>query len=110
MECSKSGAVQKGYVPVNKEERVFQFPFLDVILLQIFNENLEKKENSKQFCYQYFHCYCVVQVWFSWMVLNIESIFEEDSQLRRVVERELIINDLSPDQALKVSELFILYL
>uniref|UniRef100_A0A803XLM9 Ectopic P-granules 5 autophagy tethering factor n=1 Tax=Meleagris gallopavo TaxID=9103 RepID=A0A803XLM9_MELGA len=44
------------------------------------------------------------QVWFSWMVLNIESIFEEDSQLRRVVERELIINDLSPDQALKKAQ------
>jgi len=43
------------------------------------------------------------------MVLNIESIFEEDSQLRRVVEGELIINDLSPDQALKVRELFVLY-
>lgn len=62
-----------------------------------------------QLCYKYFHCYCVVQVWFSWMVLNIESIFEEDSQLRRVVEGELIINDLSPDQALKVRELFVLY-
>lgn len=110
MECSKLDAEQKGSVPVNKEETVFQFPFLGVTrLLQIFNESLEKKENSKQVCYQYFCCYCVVQVWFSWMVLNIESIFEEDSQLRRVVEGELIINDLSPDQALKVRELFILY-
>uniref|UniRef100_A0A8C2Y7F7 Ectopic P-granules 5 autophagy tethering factor n=1 Tax=Coturnix japonica TaxID=93934 RepID=A0A8C2Y7F7_COTJA len=44
------------------------------------------------------------QVWFSWMVLNVESIFEEDSQLRRVVEGELIINDLSPDQALKKAQ------
>uniref|UniRef100_A0A8C9EXF2 Ectopic P-granules autophagy protein 5 homolog n=1 Tax=Pavo cristatus TaxID=9049 RepID=A0A8C9EXF2_PAVCR len=44
------------------------------------------------------------QVWFSWMVLNIEAIFEEDSQLRRVVEGELIINDLSPDQALKKAQ------
>ncbi|OXB77175.1 UNVERIFIED_CONTAM: hypothetical protein H355_014746 [Colinus virginianus] len=44
------------------------------------------------------------QVWFSWMVLNIESIFEEDSQLRRVVEGELIVNDLSPDQALKKAQ------
>uniref|UniRef100_A0A669Q1T4 Ectopic P-granules autophagy protein 5 homolog n=1 Tax=Phasianus colchicus TaxID=9054 RepID=A0A669Q1T4_PHACC len=44
------------------------------------------------------------KVWFSWMVLNIESIFEEDSQLRRVVEGELIINDLSPDQALKKAQ------
>lgn len=42
------------------------------------------------------------------MVLNMESIFEEDSQLRRVVEGELVINDLTPDQALKVSKLFIL--
>ncbi|EMP40141.1 Ectopic P granules protein 5 like protein [Chelonia mydas] len=44
------------------------------------------------------------QVWFSWMVLNMESIFEEDSQLRRVVEGELIINALTPDQALKARE------
>lgn len=37
-----------GYVPVNKEETVFQFPFLDAtLLLQLFNENLEKKEKSK---------------------------------------------------------------
>uniref|UniRef100_A0A663NA73 Ectopic P-granules 5 autophagy tethering factor n=1 Tax=Athene cunicularia TaxID=194338 RepID=A0A663NA73_ATHCN len=41
------------------------------------------------------------QVWFSWTVLNMESMFEEDSQLRRVVEWELITNDLTPDQALK---------
>ena len=33
----------------------------------------------------------------------MESIFEEDSQLRRVVEGELVINSaLTPDQALKV--------
>lgn len=38
------------------------------------------------------------------MVLNTESIFEEDSQLRRVVEGELVINALTPDQALKVRE------
>ncbi|KAM4639181.1 ectopic P granules protein 5 homolog isoform 6-T15 [Amazona ochrocephala] len=44
------------------------------------------------------------QVWFSWMVLNMESIFEEDSQLRRVVERELVINALTPDQALKKAQ------
>ncbi|CAM4569444.1 unnamed protein product [Caretta caretta] len=44
------------------------------------------------------------QVWFSWMVLNMESIFEEDSQLRRVVEGELIINALTPDQALKKAQ------
>ncbi|EPY81874.1 ectopic P granules protein 5-like protein, partial [Camelus ferus] len=42
------------------------------------------------------------QVWFAWTVLNVESIFEEDSQLRRVVEGELVINAaFSPDQALK---------
>ncbi|XP_030325637.1 ectopic P granules protein 5 homolog isoform X6 [Strigops habroptila] len=44
------------------------------------------------------------QVWFSWVVLNMESIFEEDSQLRRVVERELVINALTPDQALKKAQ------
>ncbi|NWI48984.1 EPG5 protein, partial [Calyptomena viridis] len=44
------------------------------------------------------------QVWFSWVVLNMESIFEEDSQLRRVVEGELIINALTPDQALKKAQ------
>ncbi|XP_042305293.1 ectopic P granules protein 5 homolog isoform X2 [Sceloporus undulatus] len=41
------------------------------------------------------------QIWFAWTILNTESIFEEDSQLRRVVERELVINSLTPDQALK---------
>ncbi|NWH56831.1 EPG5 protein, partial [Geococcyx californianus] len=44
------------------------------------------------------------QVWFSWIVLNMESIFEEDSQLRRVVEGELVINALTPDQALKKAQ------
>ncbi|XP_064293753.1 ectopic P granules protein 5 homolog [Phalacrocorax carbo] len=44
------------------------------------------------------------QVWFSWMVLNMESIFEEDSQLRRVVERELVVNASTPDQALKKAQ------
>ncbi|XP_069736462.1 ectopic P granules protein 5 homolog isoform X2 [Phaenicophaeus curvirostris] len=44
------------------------------------------------------------QVWFSWTVLNMESIFEEDSQLRRVVEGELVINALAPDQALKKAQ------
>ncbi|XP_010075548.1 PREDICTED: ectopic P granules protein 5 homolog, partial [Pterocles gutturalis] len=44
------------------------------------------------------------QVWFSWVVLNMESIFEEDSQLRRVVERELVLNALTPDQALKKAQ------
>ncbi|XP_069885335.1 ectopic P granules protein 5 homolog isoform X3 [Dipodomys merriami] len=45
------------------------------------------------------------QVWFAWMVLNMESIFEEDSQLRRVVEGELVINStFTPDQALKKAQ------
>ncbi|XP_077202821.1 ectopic P granules protein 5 homolog isoform X2 [Paroedura picta] len=44
------------------------------------------------------------QVWFAWTVLNMESIFEEDSQLRRVVEKELVINSLTPDQALKKAQ------
>ncbi|NXG48026.1 EPG5 protein, partial [Psilopogon haemacephalus] len=44
------------------------------------------------------------QVWFSWVVLNMESIFEEDSQLRRVVEAELVINASTPDQALKKAQ------
>ncbi|KAM4808384.1 ectopic P granules protein 5 homolog [Rhinophrynus dorsalis] len=45
------------------------------------------------------------QIWFSWVVLNTESLFEEDSQLRRVVEWELISNpSISPDQALKKAQ------
>nr|XP_036874978.1 ectopic P granules protein 5 homolog [Manis javanica] len=45
------------------------------------------------------------QVWFAWTVLNVESIFEEDSQLRRVVEGELVINPaFTPDQALKKAQ------
>ncbi|XP_053153472.1 ectopic P granules protein 5 homolog isoform X2 [Hemicordylus capensis] len=44
------------------------------------------------------------QVWFAWTILNMESIFEEDSQLRRVVERELVTNSLTPDQALKKAQ------
>ncbi|XP_063151942.1 ectopic P granules protein 5 homolog [Candoia aspera] len=44
------------------------------------------------------------QVWFAWSVLNMESIFEEDSQLRRVVVRELVTNSVSPDQALKKAQ------
>uniref|UniRef100_A0A8C5LRQ0 Ectopic P-granules 5 autophagy tethering factor n=1 Tax=Leptobrachium leishanense TaxID=445787 RepID=A0A8C5LRQ0_9ANUR len=45
------------------------------------------------------------QIWFSWMVLNTESLFEEDSQLRRVVEWELVSNpSLTPDQALKKAQ------
>ncbi|KAM7077500.1 LOW QUALITY PROTEIN: ectopic P granules protein 5 homolog [Ciconia maguari] len=41
------------------------------------------------------------RVWLSWMVLNVESIFEEDSQLRRVVEGECA---LTPDRALKKAQ------
>ncbi|CAH2296751.1 ectopic P granules 5 homolog isoform X1 [Pelobates cultripes] len=45
------------------------------------------------------------QIWFSWMVLNTESLFEEDSQLRRVVEWELVRNpSITPDQALKKAQ------
>uniref|UniRef100_A0A8C0NHM3 Ectopic P-granules autophagy protein 5 homolog n=1 Tax=Canis lupus familiaris TaxID=9615 RepID=A0A8C0NHM3_CANLF len=45
------------------------------------------------------------KVWFAWTVLNMESIFEEDSQLRRVVEGELVINSaFTPDQALKKAQ------
>ncbi|XP_054842420.1 ectopic P granules protein 5 homolog [Eublepharis macularius] len=44
------------------------------------------------------------QVWFAWTVLNMESIFEEDSQLRRVVEKELVISSLTPDHALKKAQ------
>lgn len=46
------------------------------------------------------------EVWFAWLVLNMESIFEEDSQLRRCVEHELVSNPaLTPDQALKKAQL-----
>lgn len=45
------------------------------------------------------------EVWFAWLVLNMESIFEEDSQLRRCVEHELLSNSaLHPDQALKKAQ------
>ncbi|XP_077792636.1 ectopic P granules protein 5 homolog isoform X1 [Podarcis muralis] len=44
------------------------------------------------------------QVWFAWTILNTESIFEEDSQLRRVVEKELVISNSAPDQALKKAQ------
>lgn len=37
----------------------------------------------------------------------MESMFEEDSQLRRVVEAELVLNASTPDQALKVRDQFI---
>ncbi|XP_044132236.1 ectopic P granules protein 5 homolog isoform X1 [Bufo gargarizans] len=45
------------------------------------------------------------QIWFSWTVLNTESLFEEDSQLRRVLEYELLSHSsMSPDQALKKAQ------
>ncbi|KAJ8285154.1 hypothetical protein GJAV_G00022880 [Gymnothorax javanicus] len=45
------------------------------------------------------------EVWLAWLVLNMESIFEEDSQLRRCVEHELLSNPaLPPDQALKKAQ------
>ncbi|XP_056399364.1 ectopic P granules protein 5 homolog isoform X1 [Hyla sarda] len=45
------------------------------------------------------------QIWFSWTVLNTESLFEEDSQLRRVLEYELLNSkSMSPDQALKKAQ------
>ncbi|KAM4617086.1 ectopic P granules protein 5 homolog [Polymixia lowei] len=45
------------------------------------------------------------EVWFAWLVLNMEGMFEEDSQLRRCVEHELLSEpSLSPDQALKKAQ------
>uniref|UniRef100_A0A4W4HAL5 Ectopic P granules protein 5 homolog n=1 Tax=Electrophorus electricus TaxID=8005 RepID=A0A4W4HAL5_ELEEL len=45
------------------------------------------------------------EVWFAWLILNMESIFEEDSQLRRCVEHELLSSPaLTPDQALKKAQ------
>ncbi|XP_063051175.1 ectopic P granules protein 5 homolog isoform X2 [Engraulis encrasicolus] len=45
------------------------------------------------------------EVWFAWLVLSMESIFEEDSQLRRCVEHELLSNPtINPDQALKKAQ------
>ncbi|XP_028269596.1 ectopic P granules protein 5 homolog [Parambassis ranga] len=42
------------------------------------------------------------EIWFAWLVLNMEGMFEEDSQLRRCVEHELLADpNISPDQALK---------
>ncbi|KAG7280917.1 hypothetical protein CRUP_009204 [Coryphaenoides rupestris] len=44
-------------------------------------------------------------VWFAWLVLNMEGLFEEDSQLRRCVEHELLSEpNLSSDQALKKAQ------
>ncbi|CAB1319873.1 unnamed protein product [Coregonus sp. 'balchen'] len=45
------------------------------------------------------------EVWFAWLVLNMEGMFEEDSQLRRCVEHELLSDpNMSPDQALKKAQ------
>uniref|UniRef100_A0A8C2D5Y0 Ectopic P-granules autophagy protein 5 homolog (C. elegans) n=1 Tax=Cyprinus carpio TaxID=7962 RepID=A0A8C2D5Y0_CYPCA len=45
------------------------------------------------------------EVWFAWLVLNMETMFEEDSQLRRCVEHELLSNPAyTPDQALKKAQ------
>lgn len=44
-----------------------------------------------------------LQVWFAWLVLNMEGMFEDDSQLRRCVENELLSEpSIFPEQALKV--------
>ncbi|XP_067375939.1 ectopic P granules protein 5 homolog isoform X2 [Channa argus] len=45
------------------------------------------------------------EVWFAWLVLNMEAVFEEDSQLRRCVELELLSEpNISPEQALKKAQ------
>ncbi|TDH12695.1 hypothetical protein EPR50_G00049980 [Perca flavescens] len=45
------------------------------------------------------------EVWFAWLVLNMESVFEEDSQLRPCVENELLSEpNISPEQALKKAQ------
>ncbi|KAK0149453.1 Ectopic P granules protein 5 [Merluccius polli] len=45
------------------------------------------------------------EVWFAWLVLNMEGLLEEDSQLRRCVEHELLSEpNLSADQALKKAQ------
>ncbi|XP_061672965.1 ectopic P granules protein 5 homolog [Syngnathoides biaculeatus] len=42
------------------------------------------------------------EVWFAWLVLNMEGTFEEDSQLRPCVENELLSEpNIAPEQALK---------
>lgn len=44
-----------------------------------------------------------IQVWFAWLVLNMEGLFEEESQLRRCIENELLAEaNITPEQALKV--------
>ncbi|XP_065123099.2 ectopic P granules protein 5 homolog isoform X1 [Paramisgurnus dabryanus] len=50
-------------------------------------------------------CALTGEVWFAWLVLNMESMFEEDSQLRRCVEHELLSNSAyTPDQSLKKAQ------
>ncbi|TKS78798.1 Ectopic P granules protein 5 -like protein [Collichthys lucidus] len=45
------------------------------------------------------------EVWFAWLVLNMEGVFEDDSQLRRCVENELLSDpSVSPEQALKKAQ------
>uniref|UniRef100_A0A3P8W6G9 Ectopic P-granules autophagy protein 5 homolog (C. elegans) n=1 Tax=Cynoglossus semilaevis TaxID=244447 RepID=A0A3P8W6G9_CYNSE len=45
------------------------------------------------------------EIWFAWLVLNMEGVFEEDSQLRRCVELELLSEpNMSPEQALKKAQ------
>ncbi|XP_053725820.1 ectopic P granules protein 5 homolog [Synchiropus splendidus] len=45
------------------------------------------------------------EVWFAWLVLNMEGVFEEDSQLRRCVENELLSDsNISPEHALKKAQ------
>ncbi|XP_040898135.1 ectopic P granules protein 5 homolog [Toxotes jaculatrix] len=45
------------------------------------------------------------EVWFAWMVLTMEGAFEEESQLRRCVEHELLSEaNISPEQALKKAQ------
>ncbi|XP_058491865.1 ectopic P granules protein 5 homolog [Solea solea] len=45
------------------------------------------------------------EVWFAWLVLNMEGLVEEDSQMRRCVELELLSEpNVSPEQALKKAQ------
>ncbi|XP_034026058.1 ectopic P granules protein 5 homolog [Thalassophryne amazonica] len=45
------------------------------------------------------------EVWFAWLVLNMERLSEEDSQLRRCVENELLSEpSITPEQALKKAQ------
>ncbi|KAM9858500.1 ectopic P granules protein 5 homolog [Aulostomus maculatus] len=45
------------------------------------------------------------EVWFAWLVLNMEGVFEEDTQLRRCVENELLSEpNITPEQALKKAQ------